>query len=292
MEKNKVVTIRGVNNIYYNQFQSFTKLLGRSQGKAFSEVIKFHKKPVPAILGTSKMKQMFQDSFISNLEYLEIIENLDEIKITKTMLIEAGKDVKYLFHNISKLILDETVDNDVILQHIYRITNSKVILKGSISKLLLYSLVRSPMSNSFTNEGELREITIRNVNAIAYDEFVSSCQLHNQSVGEGLNELFSYFIPEAELMFIVINEVNQTFKDLLIISNIDMIEISEQDLKEIEEKKILFHRVQELKFNGDITKDSFITKIAGIYNCKHVNIPEFIPKLLTLSRIKNFPNIN
>lgn len=286
MDKFKVVTIRGISESYYSQFTSLTKLLGRSAGSAFSELIKHYKKPTPAILGTSKIKQMFLESFNVNAEYLEVVENLEELVLSKKLLEEAGTNVKFLFHNIKNLVLDQSIDNDVILNHVYRMTNSKVIVKGNLSKLIFYSLLRYP-SQKRKKTDDLRDITIRNVNTESYDEFISNCQLHGQSIGEGVNDLFAEFVPEAELMFIVINELNTKFKDLLVITSLDSVHITENDLIEVKNKRVLFHRIQDLKI--DLGSESFLEKIIGIYNCGKVEIHEEIPQLLKLSRIKKFP---
>lgn len=282
----KIVTIRGLNEQYYNQFLSLTKVMGRNVGNALSELIAHYKKPMPPVLGSNKMRHLFLSSFYKNSENLEIIENHSKLVISKSLFLEVGNKTLFMFNNIKTLVLDESIDDKIILNYIYRIRNSDVKALGKVSQLLLYSLIRSAPEKE---EKNLKEITIRKVNASAYDDFVASCRLHNQSIGEAINELFSQFIPEAEIMFIVIQHFNSNFKDLFVITGLENVLITEQDLETIKDRKILLHRIKKLIFDKSVTKESFQGKIGGIFNCGDVQLSSSIPKLLELSRIKKFP---
>ena len=282
----KVVTIRGLNELYYNQFLSLTKIMGKSVGIALSELLTHYKKPMPPVLGSTKMRHLFLDSFFKKSAKLEIIENQSKLVLARELFLEMGQKTLFLFNNIKELILDESIDDEVILNYIYRIRNSNVKTKGNISQLLLYSLIRSTQE---TEEQKLKEITIRKVNSSVYDDFIASCRLHNQSIGEAVNELFSQFIPEAEIMFIVIQQFNSNFNDLLVITGLEEVVVTEHELQSIKDRKLLLHRIKNLIFDKSVSKESFQDQIAGIFNCKKVNLPPNIPKLLELSRIKNFP---
>lgn len=286
-EKEKVVTIRGINEDYYTEFQSLTKLMKINVGPAFSELISHYKKSMPSILGSTKMRNRLVESFSLKNETLEIIENEKQLTLTDKMLLDVGNKTKFMFNNINELILDETITDELCLKYIYRIRNSHVTVNGNISNLLLYSLLRS--NKGLNKKGFLKEITIRKVNTSLYDDFVATCQLHNQSIGEAVNELFSQYLPEAELMFIVTYQLNANFKDLLVITNIDEAIVSEQELLNLKDRKVLFHRIKKLIFDEGLTKDSFQKNVIGIYNCEKIIISKNIPKLLELSRIKKFP---
>ena len=286
-EKDKVVTIRGINEFYYNQFQSLTKLMKLNVGSALSELITHYKKPMPPILGTNKMRLQFVNSFVAKSQNLEVIEGKKSLKLTKKMLVDTGDNTKFMFNNINELILDESITNEICIKYIYRIINSHVTVKGNITNLLLYSLLRS--NSKVLGNKNLKEITIRKVNTLAYDEFVATCQLHNQSIGEAVNELFSQYLPEAELMFIVTRQLNSNFKDLLVITGIDEVIVLEKELLALKDRKILFHRIKKIIFEESLSKDIFQKFVIGIYNCESIYIPPSIPKLIELSRIKTFP---
>ena len=90
-------------------------------------------------------------------------------------------------------------------------------------------------------------------------------------------------------MFIVIQQFNSNFNDLLVITGLEKVVITEDELHSIKDRKILLHRIKNLIFDESVTKESFQGQIAGIFNCRTINLPSGIPKLLELSRIKNFP---
>jgi len=286
-EKDKIVTIRGINEEFYKQFQSFTRLMNMNIGSAFSELITHYKRPMPPILGSKKMQKSMVNSFSFNFETLEIIEGEEKLVLSKQMLIDVGNNTKFMFNNIKELILDESITDDLCIKYIFRIRNSSVKVKGEISKLLLYSVSRT--NSAVPTGNNLKEVTIRNVNSSNYEHFVAISQLYNQSIGEAVNEIFSQYLPEAELMFIVINQLNSNIKDLLIITNIEKATIYEKELLSLRDRKVLFHRIKKLIFEDGITKETFQKYVIGIYNCKKVLIPSNIPKLLKLSRIKKFP---
>lgn len=286
-EKEKIITIRGINETYYNQFQSLTRLMKTNIGPALSELITHYKKPMPPILGTTKMRGQVLNSFNSQSENLEIIDGIKELILTKDLLEQVGKNTKFILNNIENVMFEESVTNDLIIQYIFRITNSNVHIKGKISNLLLYSLCRT--SKDVSVPKNIKEVTIRNVNASAYNDFVALCQLHNESIGEAINSLWAQYIPEAEIMFIVTRQLNSNFKDLLVITNIDEVIVVEEELIELNDRKVLFHRISKLTFDKSITKDSFQKYVIGIYNCDSISLLSNIPKLLELSRVKTFP---
>lgn len=285
--KDKIVTLRGINEEYYNQFQSFTRLMKMNVGSAFSELITHYKKPMPPILGSKKMQKLLVNSFSYNLETLEIIDGEERLILTEQMLLDVGNNTKFIFNNVQELILDESITDDLCIKYIFRIRNSSVKVKGKISNLILYSLIRTNIATS--SQSNLKEVTIRNVDASNYEDFVALSQLHNQSIGEAVNEIFAQYLPEAELMFIVINQLNANIKDLMLITNIEEATIYEKELLSLKERKVLFHRIKKLIFEDQVTKESFQKYVIGIYNCEQVLITSRIPKLLKLSRIKKFP---
>ncbi|MFW9992433.1 MAG: hypothetical protein ACFFD4_10330, partial [Candidatus Odinarchaeota archaeon] len=122
-----------------------------------------------------------------------------------------------------------------------------------------------------------------------YDEFITACQLNGQKVGDAVNELLWGFVPEMEAFQILIHEINTNPHDGLVVTLLNNLEVTKADLNAIKDKKILFHRIKKLVFAPDIDKDVFVNTVVGIYNCDEVILPETVPKLLRLSRVKKYP---
>ncbi len=283
----KTITVRGVDKHLYDQFVSLAGLASGSIGSAFSHAISAHKKEFQRYFIPHRIRKILHTY---HDESVEVIENQEELSISKEDLISVGENIKFVFKNINHLIFDETVDNKTLLNCVYRIRNCRVEAKGAISKLFLLSIDQSnihklPISNEF------KDITIRNVNSSAYDEFVSNCQVNKQNIGDCVNDMLSEIIPHYEVLQILAHETSLNTLHPIILSLHDELSISQNDLEEIKERRILFHRIKKLHFSEDITSETFIQSVIGIYNCDEVMLPPSLPKLLRLSRVKDYPNL-
>ena len=76
---------------------------------------------------------------------------------------------------------------------------------------------------------------------------------------------------------------------ILPITNLDEVIVKEDDLIELKDKRALFHRIGNIKFEDDVQKETFLKFTIGIYNCDKIQLPKSFPKLLELSRVKTFP---
>ncbi len=280
----KTVTIRGVDKTLYDQFVSLSKMWGHSIGRIFSRLITHYKKDFPAVIGPHRFRKILMGS----IENLETIEGEKNLIISKEDLAEAGEKVKFVFKNIEKLTLKDDIDTKTILKHIHRIRNCNVTKPENVSNLIWYSLKRSPIQY-VPSEGSIKDITIRNVNKNIYDEFVSACQLNNQKIGEAINEILAQTNPEVEIIQILAHEIIADPLEFLIITSLNELQVSCSDLQELNDSKVLFHRVGYLQFNPDVKKVDFVKSVTGIYNCGKVDFPDSIPRLLQLSRVKTYP---
>ncbi|MHA2363769.1 MAG: hypothetical protein ACXAC7_07410 [Candidatus Hodarchaeales archaeon] len=281
----KTVAIRGVDKSLYDLFISITKYMGRNVGYFFTRLIQHYQKEIPPFFGPPRMIKIFNKAF----ESLEIIENQEELIVTKEDLIIAGENVKYYFKDIKKLIFDETIDNKSLFKHVYRIKDcTETIMPEDISQLIMNSIKRVQIFNK-PKLDNLKDITIRNVDVTIYEEFVSSCQLNNEKIGDAVNNIFLSILPEIEVSQLIIHELHINPLDVLVISSLEEVFVQEKDLQDIDKRKVLFHRIKKLEFDQDIKKTSFIDHIIGIFNCEDVILPTSLPKLISLSRNKKFP---
>jgi hypothetical protein len=278
----KTVTIRGVDKELYEKFSRLSSHLAPTIGSAFSILANtFGKEEMPGIFrGPIRRVIHHLHSSIRT----ERIRNLDKLVVSKEDLIAGGKDVQYVFHNIGELIFDKSVDNTTFLQYIHRINNCHVKAEGKLSRLFLESIDQSTLRD-FPLSGEFKDVTIRNVDASVYDEFVLMCQQRELTIGEGMNELLQRFIPRFEVMTIITRIPAFDFSDTIVLSMRDNIDVHHEDLLQLEHRKILFHRVNSVKFDPDIPNQLFIDKVIGIYYAKNVILPPELPKLIALSRV-------
>ena len=279
-ENEKTITIRGIDKDLYERYMALTKAFAHSTGFMFSRLISLYKKDRSIEL------RHIRNTHRENEPILEIIKDLDELKITKNDLMDAGEKIKYYFKNVNHLEFDPDVDNKVLEKYVYQIHNCKVSMPDNISKLLMYSIIRSSKPITYTPDTS-GSITIRKVQAEIYDEFLSACQLNNEKVGDAVNFLLTQAIPQVEIAIIIMHELRENPLNFLTITTLDSLKVSKKDIEVIQERKLLFHRITDLEFAKDISSELFVEKVAGIYKCDNVILPETVPRLITLSRIKN-----
>ncbi|MHA1124367.1 MAG: hypothetical protein ACTSO7_08920 [Candidatus Heimdallarchaeota archaeon] len=283
---NKVVTIREVDRDLFEQFTSLTKTWRKNVGEIFSRVLENYLE-----IGSTNI---FMPSFEERLKkmgcsYLEIIENLKELAIHKRDLTSLPKGVKLYFYNIKKLIFSEEINTSTLLDYVFRINNSVVIPPKNILKLPYLSLLQNS-SEYLGKKREFKDVTIRSVDSKIWNDFIAYCQLNNNKTSIVINRILWEVIPEMEITQIMISKIKESIEDVFLISSHESITISQNDLQKIGDKKVLFHRIKELTFKEDISQETFLEKVLGIYNCVNVNFPNDFSKLLQLSRVKEYPS--
>ncbi|MBD3190857.1 MAG: hypothetical protein GF308_09450 [Candidatus Heimdallarchaeota archaeon] len=283
----KIVTIRGVDERLYNRFVLLTKARGKNTGVVFSNMIShFRKKGLLSIYQLPLLKCTDEEK---QEAHLEIIKDLSELKISRKDLEVKDACVKFHFRNIDQLIFTDEVNTTILREHIYQITDCpNVSMPKGIPKLFVLSLIRNTPQLS-SESRKLKDITIRNVQTDAYAEFVAYCQVKNKLIGEAVNELLEQIIPEMEVNHILLGELKENPLGVLTISTHEQVHVTNQDLQAIEKDKILFHRIEELTFAEDIPVDNFLEIIVGIYNCSSVALPSSLPRLISVSRVKDYP---
>lgn len=280
----KTITIRSVDKTLYDQLTRLIKVWGRNMGFAFTHLLRHYRKDQPFFFGSHMIKKGHRDVFPS----LEIIEGEDELRISKNDLTEVG-DVKFVFKAIQKLIFSDDIDNRTLLNHVQAIRDCKSFhLPKKVSNLVFHSLIRQKPVYEPVKEN-LKDITVRNVRKDIYDDFAATCQLQKQKIGDAVNELLVWVVPAIEVRHILLFDLMTETPDPLIVTSLEQLEVTKEDLREIQDRKILFHRIGKLVFTPEIAKEDFIRKVIGIYNCEQVKLPPTIPRLLRYSRVKRYP---
>ncbi|MHA1309158.1 MAG: hypothetical protein ACTSQN_17960 [Candidatus Heimdallarchaeota archaeon] len=281
----KVITIRELDKELFERFASLTKTWGKNVGEIFSRILENFLE----IGSTNIFMPSFEERLKQmNCTYLEVIENLDELTIQKHDLTSLPKGVKLYFYNIRKLIFSEDINTSTLLDYVFRIKNSAVISSKNIQKLPYLSLFQNS-SEYIGKNRKIKDVTIRNVNAKIWNDFIAHCQINASKASVIINRILWEVIPEMEITQILISKIKEPLDNILLVTSQKSVSINQKDLQEITDKKILFHRIEELNLEDDISQEVFVEKVLGIYNCKKVNFPKEFSKLLKLSRVKDYP---
>jgi len=285
-ESFKVITIRELDKELFEQFASLTKTWGKNVGEIFSRVLENFLE----IGSTNIFMPSFEERLKQmNCTYLEIIENLDELTIQKQDLTSLPKGVKLYFYNIKRLVFSEDINTPTLLDYVFRIKNSAVIPPKNIQKLHYLSLFQNS-SEYIGKNRKIKDVTIRNVDTKIWNDFTSHCQLNDSKVSIIINRILWEIIPEMEITQILISKIKEPFDNILLVTSQKKVSINQENLQKIADKKVLFHRIEELNLQENISQEVFVEKVLGIYNCKKVTFPKGFSKLLQLSRVKEYPN--
>jgi hypothetical protein len=153
------------------------------------------------------------------------------------------------------------------------------------------------MNNEEEGSLKLKNVTIRGINSEIYDEFSHSMKMLNMTIGDAV----------TKMMRDIIDDLDESFSDLKIRSKLsskklfDRLEraavkhhrrliINGKDLTEAN-AALSFSHIGELMISSDVTRELFNKHIRHISHCQTVRVPEILPKLLLLSRIKFCRNI-
>ncbi|MHA1556882.1 MAG: hypothetical protein ACTSPM_08110 [Candidatus Heimdallarchaeota archaeon] len=281
----KVVTIRDLDKELFERFSSLTKAWGKNTGTIFTNIIK----NFLARNGSNVYLPPLEDNLRRrDFKHLELIENEEELIVSKKDLTLLPDNVKFYFSNIKKLVIAEDIDTVTLLKYVYRIKNSTVVIPDSIDNILFLSLLQNHPQYQFSNR-EVKDVTIRNVNEQAWNDFTSFCQINRTKIGTLASEILWEIIPEMEITQILLSKIKEPIEDIIVVSALNSAEIKHDNIKAISSKKILFHRINELVFQDDITNEDFLEKVVGIYNCQKIIFPKSVSKLLKLSRVHEYP---
>jgi|ECHhosMinimDraft_1075155.scaffolds.fasta_scaffold00009_47 hypothetical protein len=147
------------------------------------------------------------------------------------------------------------------------------------------------------DENETKTVTIRGVNKEVYNEVVRLSREIGKSVGEITNQALTLFLSIANEASRAISSVGggvvetgkafiegfrESRKDITIISNIDEMEISKDELISYG-KPISFRNIKRLTFT-DIDQNTFENYIDSLISIEELVIPSSVNKLKLLQR--------
>ncbi|MFX0170285.1 MAG: hypothetical protein ACFE9L_00030 [Candidatus Hodarchaeota archaeon] len=144
---------------------------------------------------------------------------------------------------------------------------------------------------------KLKNVTIRGIDSEIYDEFSHSMKMLNMTIGDAV----------TKMMRDIIDDLDESFSDLRIPSKLSSkklfgrlekaainhhrrLIITGKDLREAN-AALSFSHINELIIASDVTRELFYQYIRHISHCRTVRVPDILPKLLLLSRIKFCRNV-
>jgi len=282
----KDITLRGVNKELYNRFSADRMVRGTSAGEAFSELVYSYLREPWRLHGFRKYGRKFRPGVKP-----EKVSDIEELYITKKDLTSAGEKTMFLFRNIKKLTFAADVDGTILAKHVKLITQSpNTTFEGKIPELIKIGLIRKQHVYVHPKgKDELKDITIRNVSAKIYDEFVTKAKAEETTTGEYFSRLLAHLVPFSELLE-VFHGLGD--KEVLFVSNEEDLTITKEDLEVLGERQVIFFNTQKLIFSDDIDQELFLRTVIKIVSCSEVKLPTKIPRLIILSRTKNCQKTN
>ena len=280
----KRVTIRGVDSKLYDQVIDHTKSSGFSMGDLLTHVIQFATKGDRSKRFIRRHRYRMHPPKKSDFK-LEIIENQEELPVSKEDLTTAGPNTVYAFLGIANLSFSDDIDSETLLNHVIFIQScANVDMGKNIPKLIEQGLVRKKRKYFSTDKEDLRDITIRNVSKPDYYEFVAKAKQEGKTVGELLNEMLTNMAPNFEIRNIL-HSLNEP--EALVVSDLKELTVTKLGLEELGHRKVLFYEVKTLNFDDDIPSALFQEKVLGMYKCPNTTKPPNFPSLIWLARLKN-----
>ena len=281
----KIVTIKGVDTKLYNLFSTLVNLNPASSGLVFTHILLHYMRNIKPLVPIAPRKRLVNPS--SKINY-EVIQSQESLRVSKSDFEATGNNIQFIFIDVNELVFDKSINTDEIVKYVHGIHNSNVKVEGKVSRLILSAIDRSDMT-TLKGSNELKDVTIRNVSGSIYEEFTALCHQESIAVGEGINKMLGIMVPHLEIVEIVKRLIDPTVGPPIIISLKHDLRITKADLEDLGNRMLLLHRIDHVEFDKKIPLDLFTDTIFGIYNCSDVILPETIPKLLQLSKQKNFP---
>lgn len=129
-------------------------------------------------------------------------------------------------------------------------------------------------------------ITIRGIDTDVYNKFAQKIKALSLNIGEAVTKMMIGVLDNSDkdlgesasiALRADLDTISVTEQSELIVSNQDLLEI---------DNRYVFMNINYLKFDSDVDPETFMSKIAAIRSCQKVIIPNFLPRLKLLSKIK------
>ncbi len=144
-----------------------------------------------------------------------------------------------------------------------------------------------------SEERSKRVFSIRGLDPEVYDRFAKVARELGVSVGELMNEAMRFMLSLVSLGTLAgvegvkllmkslrgIKEVAKSLGNVEVISGLDELEVSKEDLESID-KPVIFMNIKKLVFKEGIDRGLIESKVRGIKLVDEVVVPKSIPKLV------------
>lgn len=139
----------------------------------------------------------------------------------------------------------------------------------------------------------LKNITIRGVDAMVYDEFSQVMRTAEVTMGEALTRMMGDVLRDFDEVFPTLSAESLRYmmkRNKISISHYGTLRISRKDLVEAD-RRVNFNHIEELIFEEDVTEEDLNTYVGYIDHCDTVVFPSTLPKLLIYSKTQHTKNI-
>ena len=141
---------------------------------------------------------------------------------------------------------------------------------------------------------KLKNVTIRGIDSDVYEEFATNIKSLNRNIGEAVTQMMKDILQDFDGTFPTLSSRRSLGKlqnKMARISHHDHLSISKRDLEEAG-MVFSFRHIEKLTFEPDVDLETFNKHVRDIRHCSRVRIPDFLPKLLLLSRIQYCDDVN
>ncbi|RLG51171.1 MAG: hypothetical protein DRN96_05950 [Thermoproteota archaeon] len=140
--------------------------------------------------------------------------------------------------------------------------------------------------------GDKGAVTIKGVSREVYSRISELAKLTGKSIGEITNQAFRLYLALAEAQSKALSAIGGMLKEVgvalektgaVFMRDIEHLEVDAELLEE-SDRPIVFVGIGRLVFKPDVTGELFERKVAGIFSCGVVEVPEGLSRLLVLRR--------
>ena len=134
------------------------------------------------------------------------------------------------------------------------------------------------------NDEITKNITIRGINAEAYNNFSKNIKSLDMNIGEAVSKVMADINQDFDETFPQVSAKTFVTKKKIGINHYAELSVSAQDFMDAD-AQISFSHIYKLNFEPDVTRELFETHVREISHCDVVRLPAIFPKLLAYSMI-------
>lgn len=144
-----------------------------------------------------------------------------------------------------------------------------------------------------SDQDELKNISIRGVNADVYDLFSDKVKNLELNIGQALTKLMEDVIADFDETFPEVS--SESFKTLAKLKKGNIqhqrkLSISKNDLVSAD-MRFYFQHIDHLEFAADVDLETFEKFVGGIQHVDNVRLPNIMPRLKVLAFVQHCHNV-